>query len=388
MDSFTLKPQKPGPLSGITFVVKDNIAISGHISSFGSSKWRETHQKSRQHAPVIRKILGNGGRIVGLVKLDQMTFSLVGNIPEGTAPINPLYPYRFTGGSSSGTASAIAGKIAQVGIGTDTGGSIRVPAASCGQYAIRPSYGMIDTNGVVPLASSFDTVGIMSMNAELIKKTFLAVKADKKLAQVKVKRIILPIDILKTVSPEAAGAARKAAMLIAKALGWRIVNKKFDSFLNAQLSELYTRIQGREVWASHSKWATQNYASLFPEVQSRLKKAEEFAKSSFKVIEADKQARRKYPKRLSGYLGRDTIVILPIMYGLPPKRNASDNELLEFRKIALRLSSPAGLSGFPEAVMPIRLDQKRHTYGIGILGPKNSDLSLLESMIAISKINK
>ena len=388
LDSLTLKPGKPGPLSGITFAVKDNISISGHVSSFGSSKWRETHRKSRQHAPVIRKILSNGGRIVGLVKLDQMTFSLVGNIPEGTAPINPLYPDRFTGGSSSGTASAIAGKIAQVGIGTDTGGSIRVPAASCGLYAIRPSHGMIDTKGVVPLAHTFDTLGIMSMNTELIKKTFLAVKSDKKLVDIKVKHIILPTDILKTASPKTQEAARKAAKLIAKRLGGRIVEKKFNSFLDGQFSDLYTRIQGRGVWASHSKWITQNYGSLFPDVQSRLKKAEKFAKSPAKEIEADKQARRKYAKSLSEYLGRDTIVVLPIMYELPPKRNATDSELLEFRKMALRFSSPAGLSGFPEAVIPIRLDQKKLTYGIGILGPKNSDLFLLNSLIAISKINK
>ncbi len=384
-DSFGLKSGKSGPLSGITFVVKDNIAISGHVSSFGSSRWRETHGKSTQNASVISKISDNGGDIVGLAKLDQLTFSLVGNISEGEPPINPLYPDRFTGGSSSGTVSAVAGGIAQVGIGTDTGGSIRVPAAACGLYALRPSHGMIDCSGILPLAESFDTVGIVSMNIELIKKTFNVIRSDQKLFDVKVKRVILPADILKTASEEVGKVVNEAAIRIAKALGASLAENNFERFLNVQFADLFTRMQGREIWGSHSAWIVQNEQFLFPDVRMRLRRAEQFYKMPGEEIEADRQVRNKYTEDLSKYLGNDAIVVLPIMYGLPPKRNASDDELLEFRKMALRFTSPAGLSGFPEAVMPVKSARTGLTYGAGILGPKGSDLSLLDTLIAVSK---
>ena len=105
--------------------MKDNIALKGHVSSFGNSAWRATHKKSEQTAPAITKLLDAGATMVGVTKLDQLTYSLTGNVCEGTPPINPRYPDRFTGGSSSGSASAVAGAIADIGIGTDTGGSVR-----------------------------------------------------------------------------------------------------------------------------------------------------------------------------------------------------------------------------------------------------------------------
>ena len=135
------------------------IAIEGHVASFGLARWRDTHGPDTLTAPVVEALLAAGASVTGLAKLDQLAWSVVGNAGEGTAPRNPLYPDRFTGGSSSGPAAAVAAGLADVGIGTDTGGSIRVPAAACGLFGLRTTHGLISGAGVLPLALSFDVVG-------------------------------------------------------------------------------------------------------------------------------------------------------------------------------------------------------------------------------------
>src|ERR1700722_14177592 len=98
-DSISLPPAGPGPLAGCTLAVKDMFAIEGHVSSFGHPRWRDTHGPAAETAPAVRRLLAAGASIEGLAKLDQLAWSIVGNVGEGIAPRNPVYPDRFTGGS-------------------------------------------------------------------------------------------------------------------------------------------------------------------------------------------------------------------------------------------------------------------------------------------------
>ena len=158
----------PGPLDGVTVAVKDMFAVAGHVSSFGHPRWRATHPPSAETAPAVSRLLAAGASVAGLAKLDQLAYSLIGNAGEGTAPLNSRYPGRFTGGSSSGPAAAVAAGLAGLGLGTDTAGSIRVPAASCGLFGFRPSHGLVGAGGVLPLAPSFDVVGILARSAAML----------------------------------------------------------------------------------------------------------------------------------------------------------------------------------------------------------------------------
>ncbi len=225
-DSVRLRALKAGPLSGLSFVVKDNIAISGHTSSFGHARWRETHSKSVSTAPVVTKMLEAGAEMIGLTKLDQFTYSIMGNVGEGQSPINPLYPDRFTGGSSSGSASAVAGGVADIGIGTDTAGSIRVPAAACGLFSIRPTHGRIDSSGVIPLAHSFDVIGLLARKPDLLLKAFNVVDSKTKANTHEIERIILPSDCLESVGEGMRDAALSGASKLAKLIESRAERSK------------------------------------------------------------------------------------------------------------------------------------------------------------------
>lgn len=107
-DSVSLQATSPGPLDNVTVAVKDMISVAGHVSSFGHPRWRATHSPAQENAPVLSGLLAAGASVTGLAKLDQLAYSLIGNAGEGVAPLNARYPSRFTGGSSSGPAAAVA----------------------------------------------------------------------------------------------------------------------------------------------------------------------------------------------------------------------------------------------------------------------------------------
>src|SRR5690242_17290852 len=115
-DSFSLSPTNSGILDNQTVAVKDLIAVKDHVASFGHAKWRETHAPSNSTSPIIAKLLGSGATITGFTKMEQLAYSLVGNVGEGEVPVNSLYPDRFAGGSSSGSAAAVAADLVTIGI--------------------------------------------------------------------------------------------------------------------------------------------------------------------------------------------------------------------------------------------------------------------------------
>ena len=166
--SVSLPATGHGPLDHVTVAVKDMFSVAGHVSSFGHPRWRETHPPSAETAPALSGLLAAGASVTGLAKLDQLAYSLIGNAGEGVAPLNSRYPGRFTGGSSSGPAAAVAAGLTEAGLGTDTAGSIRVPAAACGLFGFRPTHGLVSTRGVLPLAPSFDVVGVLARRAALL----------------------------------------------------------------------------------------------------------------------------------------------------------------------------------------------------------------------------
>ncbi len=167
---FDLAPTAKGPLDGLTFAVKDNIDVAGMVTGCGNPTWAATHPSAAMHAVVVDVLLGSGARCLGKVILDEFAFSLVGENHFYGTPLNPKAPDRIPGGSSSGSASAVASGEVDFALGTDTGGSVRVPAANCGLYGLRPTWGRSSMAGVQALAPSFDTVGILARDPLVLAK--------------------------------------------------------------------------------------------------------------------------------------------------------------------------------------------------------------------------
>jgi hypothetical protein len=149
----------------LAFVAKDLIDVAGQVTGGGNPHWHQRQTPATRSAPVIERLLRAGAALVGKTITDELAFSLEGENAHYGTPINPRAPDRLPGGSSSGSAVAVAAGLADLGLGTDTGGSVRVPASFCGLFGWRPSHGRVPMDGVVPFAPSFDTVGLFAREA-------------------------------------------------------------------------------------------------------------------------------------------------------------------------------------------------------------------------------
>jgi amidase len=375
--SVSLPATGPGPLDGLTVAVKDMIAIEGHTSSFGHPRWRATHAPSTRTAPVVSRLLAAGASVAGLAKLDQLAYSLVGNAGAGTAPLNSQYPDRFTGGSSSGPAAAVAAGEADVGLGTDTGGSVRVPAAACGLFGLRPTHGLIGCSGVLPLAPSFDVAGVLARTAGTLGRVLDVLIAPADRAPAATRQVVVAADCLAGVSPEAAAATYATASAVARAAGAPLAEGHLAAFVNDDVADLFARIQARQVWRAHGPWLAANRAVLAADVRGRVQRAETLSAAPPAQARDDDREWSGYRRRLGEALPPGTIVVLPVMPDLPPLRSASPEELSTFRAGAFRYTAPAGLAGRPELVIPVcHRDSGKHL-GIGLLGEARRDLSLV-----------
>jgi amidase len=380
-------PTGTGALDGRTFDAKDLFAVAGHTSSFGLARWRDTHDVSRVTATAVERWLAAGAELAGLGKLDSLAYSLVGNAGEGRPPRNPRYPDRFTGGSTSGPAAAVAGGLADVGLGSDTAGSIRVPAAACGIWSIRPTHGVVPVDGVLPLAPSFDTVGLFAREPTLLRDGFAALAGGAASAGPAPRQVLLAADMFEWIDHDAADAVAAAASAIATALRCPLATIDLGGLTSVSTATRFARLQGREVWAEHGAWVAPHLDAFIDEVRVRLERCQRLVGGPDPEAAADHDHRRALRAAFEQLVGPRTCVVLPVLPGLPPRRDASDDELVEFRTGCFRLTAPASLTGAPQVVVPVHHRRSGNTYGVGLLGAVGSDRALLDAAVRLDGLD-
>src|SRR6184192_3709066 len=158
-ERFRITGRAGGPLAGLTFAAKDLFDVAGHPTGGGNPDWARSNPIPTRHDWAVQRLLDAGATLIGKTITDEVSLGIVGENAFYGTPINPRAPDRVPGGSSSGSAAAVAAGLCDTALGTDTGGSVRVPASFCGLYGIRPTHGRIDMSGVMPMAPSFDVPG-------------------------------------------------------------------------------------------------------------------------------------------------------------------------------------------------------------------------------------
>ena len=154
-----------GPLSGLTFAAKDIFDIEGHTTGGGNPDWKATHPPASRNAWIVQTLVDAGATMVGKTHTDELTRGILGENAHYGTPINSKAPSRVPGGSSSGSAAAVAGGLVDFALGSDTGGSVRIPASFCGLYGLRPTHGRILLDGILMQAPSYDTIGWFTRDA-------------------------------------------------------------------------------------------------------------------------------------------------------------------------------------------------------------------------------
>ncbi|MGI9576672.1 MAG: amidase family protein [Microthrixaceae bacterium] len=367
-----IEPVTEGPLSGIEAVVKDCFAVEGHTSSNGSERWLETHGPATLNSRVISELLSGGASIVGMGRLDQIAFSLVGDTPVGGAPLNPRHPELFCGGSSAGCASAVAGGRASLGIGTDTAGSVRVPAALCGLHGLRPTWGSIDLTGCIPLAPSFDTAGILAANPLVLRR---ALRALSKLPPPE--SLITRVVVDPSLSADPQGLVR-TAQRVATQTGASLEEVDLAHLVNPDVAALHNRLQGREVWGCRGNWATTNMEALDEDIAYRLRACAEFAAEDSETVDVNRRDRQAFTELLAEVNDDRALLVKPILGRPLPKLESTPDARRSFRRSTIELAAAAGLAGWPELTWTSAEARRDPSSAVGLLTRPGNDELLVD----------
>jgi len=372
-----LKGSGRGPLAGLRLGVKDLYDIAGHKTGFGSPDWLATHEAAQRTAPVVQQLLEAGADMVGKTHTDELAYSLNGeNMHYGT-PINVNAPGRIPGGSSSGSAAAVAGGLCDFAIGTDTGGSVRAPASFCGIYGIRPTHGRVSLEGACPLAASFDTCGWFARDSALLERVGRVLLGAAPPARPG--RLLLAVDAFALAGDDITRALRPAVDRVAALLG-----KSEPVTVSAeglpQWFQVFRLLQGAEVWAQHGAWVTRVQPTLGPGVKERIQWASTIAATD--VAQAQ-QKREDIARRMDALLADDAVLVLPTVPGIAPLRNSPPAELDGFRSRAMGLLCIAGLARLPQVNLPLgALDGC--PLGLSLIARRGGDEMLLKLATAIA----
>jgi amidase len=361
-----------GPLKGLAFAAKDLFDIKGARTGFGQPDWLRTHEPARKTAKALQQVLAAGADLVGKTHCDELCYSLTGeNVHYGT-PINVNAPGRIPGGSSNGSAAAVAGKLVDFALGSDCGGSIRIPASYCGLYGIRPTHGRVSLAGAVPFGPSFDVAGWFARDAALLEKVG-RVLLPKREKTPRVKRILIATDAFALVDPAVKKALQPAVRKLKAAVG-RSVDVTVAPEGLREWFETFRTLQAAEVWASVGDWIEQAKPQLGQGVKERIAWASTVPADAVAAANAKRRAIRRHLDRL---LEPGDVLCLPTSPRVAPKRDLPvDTIEVEFRNQAMCLLCIAGLAGLPQISMPLA-KLEGLPLGLSIVGRRGSDEALL-----------
>jgi amidase len=369
-----LAPPGIGPLAGLELAVKDIFDIEGEVTGCGNPDWRQTHDPAERTAAAVQALLDAGAEVVGKTITDELAYSLNGQNWHYGTPTNPNAPGRITGGSSCGSASATAGGLCDLALGSDTGGSVRIPASYCGLYGLRPSHGRISLDGVMPLAPSFDTVGWFARDAGMLLRAGAVLLGPDAVEEAAFARLYRIDDAFALAEPEVTAAlapyVERLEQRLAKAEPL-VAGEPGGGLQDWMLR--FRRIQGREIWQVHGAWIEAVQPKFGPEIQERFDWARTIGAEEAETAAA---ARRELTARFDGLLAPDHLVVLPTAPGIAPKVSAGAEDLREHRSRVLALTSIAGLTGLPQVSLPLA-SVAGCPVGLSLIAPRGRDLALL-----------
>ncbi|KGA95981.1 amidase [Alkalihalobacillus alcalophilus ATCC 27647 = CGMCC 1.3604] len=364
-------PNKKGALSGASFAVKDVFDVKGVVTGAGNPDWEQTHLPATTHAKVVEQLINQGAKLVGTTHTDELMFSLNGeNVHYGT-PVNPKAPERIPGGSSSGSAVVVAAELVDFAIGTDTGGSVRIPSSYCGVFGIRPTHGAVSMNGVIPLARYYDTVGWMARTPELLYEV-----GTHLLDQVEntnpFSKVIIPQDVLALVDEKLKDPFANIVEQFQQSINQVDYITLAEGNLQNWLTTFRT-LQGFGVWESHGNWIEKVNPNFGSDIAERFKWASTVTEEE---AEEARLKREKIRQHVLELLGEDNVILMPTAPGVAPLLQTEGEGLEVQRNKTLQMTCISGLTGFPEVTLPL-LNINGTPVGLSIIAGPGQDLRLL-----------
>ena len=356
-----------GPLAGLRFAVKDFFDVAGVPTGAGSPDWLASHPAPTRTASVVQRLLDAGATMVGKTHTDELAWSLAGQNAHYGTPINSAAPDRIPGGSSSGSAAATAAGLVDFALGSDTGGSVRLPASFCGVYGIRTSHGAIPLDGAVPLASSYDSAGWFARDPAVFARVGAVLLPPAQAPS----RLLMAADLFEQAGPAVAAALQDGVRRVESVLG---AATPIHLGATPEWREVFRLIQASEAWAAHGAWVTATRPQFGPGVRERFEAASRLDPAA--VAQA-RVRRSEIAATLRGLMAPGTLLLLPVAPGIAPLRDAGPAETEVFRQASLSLLCPAGHAGLPQVSLPVgTLDGC--PVGLGVAAWPGGDTALLQ----------
>lgn len=360
-------------LRGLRLAVKDVFEVEGLRVGGGNPAWFEAEAPARQTAPAVRWLLQAGAQWVGKTVTDELTYSLAGvNAHHGT-PHNPAAPGRLPGGSSSGSAVAVAAGHADIGLGTDCGGSIRLPASYCGIWGLRPSHGLVAGSGCLTLAHSFDTPGWFARNHHTLAGTWQVLTHQRVPAMpASAFTLIDAPDVALQLDPSVRTAFERLTGPLRAHFARHTLAP--GTFPLADWSQAFRSLQASEVWQQHADWFACHGQTLGADVRARFESAAS--------VDADEASRAQRVRaeactvlaRVLAQPGR--LLVLPTTPSPPPALDDGMEAVQDVRTRAQQLLCLAGLAGLPQLSMPWTTVDGAPV-GLSLIGRRGDDAAVL-----------
>ena len=359
-----------GSLLGHSFAAKDLFDVAGLVTGCGNPDWAATHPPARRHAWAVQALLDAGAILVGRTVTDEISLGLLGRNQFQGTPLNPRAPDRLPGGSSSGSAAAVAGGLADFALGSDSGGSVRVPASFTGLYGLRPTHGLIPVAGLMPQAPSFDTVGFFASDARTL--TAVGSVLLNSSASANPPGEVLFADDAFALADSAVREALQPA--IAR------VRERSNSSHSMILAE-----EGLDVWCHHQRRLQQSeYHHTFRDWVDRCNPRFSFevgrslalaALMAEQDVSPSIRFRTEVTARIESLLDGRRVLCLPTTPLLPPLRGISLPMMIEAVRRIVHLTCIAGLTGLPQISLPLGLSAGIPV-GLSFIGWRGSDAEL------------
>ena len=375
----TVAPTREGRLSSLTFAVKELYDVEGFVTGAGNPRWKDTHQPAQTTATAVGLLLNEGATLLGKTISDEMAFSLDGENAHYGTPLNTKCPGRIPGGSSSGSAAAVAGGLVDFALGTDTAGSMRIPASYCGIYGMRTTHGIISMQGVHPLAQSFDAAGWFARTPEMLAKVG-GVLLGSDTPEFKADRFLIARDLFDTQAPGIA-AKYDAFIRSLSRFGVEIAEIELGKPDFTTWIETLRNIQWWELNQAHGAWISQNLDAFGAEIGGRLEK---IASVTREEMEKARQVRQRLVARMEKLAAPGTLVVFPTAPGIVPLKGRSIDEARASRLATMRHTCIAAVAGLPQISMPL-LEHDGCPLGISLMGARGQDGQLLAAAQTFGK---
>jgi amidase len=360
----------------LTAAVKDVIDLAGEVTGAGNPAWAATHDPATRDAVCITRLRAAGIAILGKATCAEFAFSLSGDNAHFGMPLNAAAPDRNPGGSSSGPAAAVAAGTCDIGVGTDTLGSVRIPASYCGLFGYRPTYGLVDAAGVLHLARSFDTVGLLTATGPVLLSAATALASAGSPDAPRARCVRIVADAFALADAAARPSLEAAVSAVAESVGGE--RETVDAFGEASgfasALDVFSTVQGFEVWQQFGDWIRSHDPAFGPGVAERFARAASITRAAYDTAAA---ARETLRTRILDLLDGDAVLALPTTGGLAPLRTAGADELQRVRLQAGRLSCLASLAGCPSISLPAS-PVGGIPVGLALVAAPGGDRSLLE----------